>query len=872
MSHAGNNREIAATRAARTFLRMEATSISRRLVVIGHGMVGHRLLELLRAQPTDWSITVFGAEPTPAYDRVHLSSTFEGKTADDLSLVEPGFFDDDTVLVLDDPIVEIDRAEQVVRSASGRVERYDALVLATGSRAVVPPLPGADGRACHVYRTLADLDAIRASAAAATRGLVVGGGLLGLEAAKALHALGLQTTVVELSPWLMPTQLDPAGGDLLAHRIAELGIEVITDRGIRRLELDDHDRVTSFVLDEASYPVDLVVFATGIRADDALAREAGLAVETRGGIVVDDRCRTSDDRIWAIGECASVGGSTHGLVAPGYAMARIVADTLTGGTPESFGADDGSTRLKLLGVDVANFGKSVPNVPSAETISFTDGPNRIHKRLLLDDAGNVVGGVLVGDTDDYATFERMARGEIPTPDDPASLIAPSGGGAPVIGIESLPDDAIVCSCENVTKGAICAAVADGAMTPGDVKGCTGAGSGCGGCVPLVTDLVRAELTARGVTVDRSLCEHFALSRQDLFDLIRVEGLTSFVEVIERHGTGVPRGCEVCKPTIASILASLGNGYILGDGQAALQDANDRFLANLQKNGSYSVVPRIPGGEITPERLIVIGEVARDFGLYTKITGGQRIDLFGAKVDELPAIWKRLIDAGFESGHAYGKALRTVKSCVGTAWCRFGVGDSTTLAIDLELRYRGLRAPHKIKMAVSGCARECAEAQSKDVGVIATERGWNLYVCGNGGQRPRHATLLAEDLSRERLIQIIDRFLMYYIRTADKLQRTAPWLEQIDGGIEHLKAVLLEDSLGIGADLEAAMADHVAGYSDEWADTLAQPERVAQFSSFVNSLDTDPDITFTPERDQHRVAFVAPPTVRHRRRPRRGTHR
>ena len=363
-------------------------------------------------------------------------------------------------------------------------------------------------------------------------------------------------------------------------------------------------------------------------------------------------------------------------------------------------------------------------------------------------------------------------------------------------------------------------------------------------MPLLKNL----LVQEGVEVSTALCEHFAQSRAELFEIIAGAGIRTFSELVARHGRG--RGCDICKPAVASILASLGSGHVLDGEQAALQDTNDHFLANMQRNGTYSVVPRIPGGEITPAGLITIGEVARDFGLYTKITGGQRIDMFGARVEQLPAIWRRLVEAGFESGHAYGKALRTVKSCVGTTWCRFGVQDSVGLAIALELRYRGLRAPHKIKSGVSGCARECAEARSKDFGVIATENGWNLYVGGNGGFTPRHAELLATDLDTDTLIRTIDRFLMFYVRTADRLQRTAPWIEAIDGGLDHLRAVIIDDELGICADLDAAMEAHVGSYADEWRGVLEDPVKLERFVSFVNAPDTpDPTITFVTERGQ-----------------------
>jgi nitrite reductase (NADH) large subunit len=390
----------------------------------------------------------------------------------------------------------------------------------------------------------------------------------------------------------------------------------------------------------------------------------------------------------------------------------------------------------------------------------------------------------------------------------------------------------------VTKGAIVCAISEGACDVPAIKGVTAAGTSCGSCVPMLKRI----LAAQGVEQSKALCEHFSQSRVELFQIVAATGIRTFSGLIAKHGTG--SGCDICKPAVASILASTSSEHILDGESASLQDTNDHFLANMQRNGTYSVVPRLPGGEITPEKLIAIGEVARDFGLYTKITGGQRIDLFGARVEELPRIWKRLIDAGMESGHAYGKALRTVKSCVGSTWCRYGVQDSVAMAVDLELRYRGLRSPHKVKMGVSGCQRECAEARSKDVGVIATEKGWNLYVGGNGGATPKHAQLLAGDLDTETLVRYIDRYLMFYIRTADRLQRTAVWQETIEGGLDHIRAVVCDDSLGIAAVLDAAMDAHVAGYSDEWAGVLADEAKLSRFVSFVNAPDQpDPTVVF-----------------------------
>jgi len=847
----------------------------RTLVVVGNGMVGHKLLEVLaeRGATAEWDIVTFCEEPRLAYDRVGLSSFFAGATAEDLSLVAPGFFDQAGLQVhVGDAVASIDTATAEVVSVKGVRIAYDALVMATGSYPFVPPVPGREAAGCFVYRTIDDLEAIAAYAADAKVGSVVGGGLLGLEAANALRSLGLDTHVVEFAPRLMPVQVDDGGGTALRRRIEDLGVTVHTATATGEILAGDDGRVTAmrFVAQADVQPddlaTDLVVFSAGIRPRDDLARAAGLEVGERGGIVVDEACRTSDPRIFAIGECAVAAGRVWGLVAPGYQMARVVADRILGGDA-TFGGADMSTKLKLMGIDVASFGDAFATSPGAEAITFADPVTNVYKRLVVGPAAAgasapvppirpLIGGVLVGDASLYQTLVQMTRGEMPTPAHLEELIFPAAakGSTANVGVGALADTATVCSCNTVTKGDICAAIAaDGVTDVGGIKSCTKAGTGCGGCVPLVTELLRDELRKAGVEVGNNLCEHFAYSRQELFDIVRIHRVDTFSQLLAEHGSG--RGCEICKPAVASMLASLGNGYILKADQAALQDTNDHFLANLQRDGTYSVVPRVPGGEITPDQLIALGSIAKQFGLYTKITGAQRIDLFGARVDQLPLIWRQLVDVGMESGHAYGKALRTVKSCVGKTWCRFGVQDSTTLAIDLELRYRGLRAPHKIKGAVSGCTRECAEAQSKDFGVIATEKGWNVFVCGNGGMKPQHGVLLAADIDTETVFRYLDRFLMFYVRTADRLERTAVWLNKLDGGIDYLRSVVIDDALGVCADLEADMAHHVATYECEWKATIDDPERVARFRTFVNSDDTDPNVVFVPERNQHRPAYL-----------------
>jgi nitrite reductase (NADH) large subunit len=552
------------------------------------------------------------------------------------------------------------------------------------------------------------------------------------------------------------------------------------------------------------------------------------------------------------------GGRIFGLVAPGYQMAETAAASITSGAPAAFKGADMSTKLKLLGVDVASIGDAQAASPGAHSYSFIDERRQVYKKLVVTaDGGRLIGAVLVGDTEDYGSWLQMMLHGLPLPEHPEDLMVPPRAGAgesAAQGMAALPDSAQICSCNNVSKSGICAAVDAGATTLGAIKKHTRAATSCGGCAPLVTQLLKFELRRKGVRIDNHLCEHLPFSRQELFSLIRVGGLRTFDETLVRHGRGL--GCDICKPAVASILASCWNEFVLSAEHASLQDTNDYFLANMQKDGTYSVVPRIPGGEITPQKLIVLGEVARRFGLYTKITGGQRIDLFGAHLDQLPLIWADLIAAGFESGHAYGKALRTVKSCVGSSWCRYGVQDSVGLAIQLENRYRGLRAPHKIKLAVSGCTRECAEAQGKDVGVIATDKGWNLYVCGNGGMKPRHAELLASDLDRDTLIRYIDRFLMFYVRTADRLHRTSTWRDNLEGGLDYLKAVVCRDQLGIAAELEADMDRIVAGYECEWKKAIEDPVTLRRFRHFVNSDKQDANVLFVQERGQIRPATQA----------------
>lgn len=818
-----------------------------KIIVIGNGMVGYKFCEKLRtkALKEQFSIKVFGEEPNVAYDRVHLSEYFSNQSVSDLEMAPRSWYvENDIELITGELIINIDRENKKVTSHTGLEADYDKLILATGSSAFVPPIKGSEMQGVFVYRTIEDLEAIIEYGKTSKKAAVLGGGLLGLEAAKAMLDLNQETHVIEFAPRLMPRQLDQGGSDALRGKMEELGVNIHMNRNTASILGEDKMTGLEFT-DGQLLAADMLVISCGIKPRDELAKQSGLEVGPRGGIVVNDLLETTDKDIYAIGECALHKNFIYGLVAPGYEMADVVVDQLLAGDEKVFESYDMSTKLKLIGVDVASFGDALcENVPH-KPIVFEDSLEGIYKRInISEDGKTLLGGILVGDAEAYGMLLQVTLNGMALPPNPEDLILGSRGGESAE--MELPDTAQICSCENVTKGDICKAVVGHNLENiADVKACTKAGTGCGACTPMVTDIFNDQLKSMGKTVKKVLCEHFEYSRQELFDLIKVKGIKSYDDLLDAYGSG--DGCEVCKPAVASLMASIWNELILN--QDTIQDTNDRFLANIQKGGSYSVVPRIPGGEITPDKLIVIGQVAKKYNLYTKITGGQRIDLFGASVNQLPDIWEELIDAGFESGHAYGKSLRTVKSCVGSSWCRYGLHDSVSFAIEVEERYRGLRSPHKLKSAVSGCRRECAEALSKDFGIIATEVGWNLYVCGNGGSNPQHALLLAGDIDSETCLKYIDRFLMFYIKTAEPLNRTATWLNKLEGGMEYLKQVVVQDSLGIGADLEREMDFMVDTYKCEWKEVVNNPELRKKFTHFVNADIPDPTLKFEDFRGQ-----------------------
>ncbi|MFA0415080.1 nitrite reductase large subunit NirB [Vibrio renipiscarius] len=828
-----------------------------KLVVVGNGMVGHRYIEDL-VEKTDVSqmeITIFCEEPRVAYDRVHLSSYFSHHTAQELSLVKEGFYEKHGIQILvGERAININRQNRIVYSSTGREIQYDKLVLATGSYPFVPAIKGNESKDCFVYRTIEDLKQIEATAKNSKVGVVIGGGLLGLEAAGAVKALGMQTHVVEFAPKLMAEQLDQAGGDQLRQKIERMGVNVHTSKNTLEIAAEGSDaRNVMHFADGTELETDFIVFSAGIRPQDKLARQMELEIAPRGGIAINDQCQTSDENIYAIGECASWNGMFYGLVAPGYKMATVAVDHLLGSDSQFEGADM-SAKLKLLGVKVGSIGDANGRTPGCKSYVYQNEELEVYKRIIVSaDNKKLLGAVMVGDTSDYGDLQQLMLNEIDLPEHPDALILPAHAGAekPTLGADSLPESAVICSCFDVTKGKIAQAVAAGHHTIGDIKAVTGAGTGCGGCIPLVTSVLNAELAKSGIEVKNDVCEHFAYSRQELFHLIRIEEIKTFDELLEKYGKGY--GCEVCKPLAGSILASCWGEHILKPQLVKLHDTNDNFLGNIQKDGTYSVIPRMAGGEVTPQALGALAKVAEDYKLYTKVTGAQRIGLFGAQKDDLPEIWRKLIEAGFETGQAYAKALRMAKTCVGSTWCRYGVQDSVGLGSYIENRYKGIRTPHKMKFGVSGCTRECAEAQGKDLGIIATDAGWNMYVCGNGGMKPRHADLLASDLDRETLIQYIDRFMMFYIRTAAPLQRTSVWMENMEGGVDYLREVIVNDKLGINAQLEMDVAKLVGEFECEWTATINDEAQLTRFAHFINTDKRDDNVVFVQEREQHRPA-------------------
>ncbi|MCJ1431471.1 hypothetical protein MMC27_000824 [Xylographa pallens] len=881
----------------------------KKIVVVGLGMVGIAFIEKLLKMDSkrrEYDIVVIGEESHLAYNRVGLTSFFQHRKVENLYLNPRDWYANTPAGALNyhlnTMVTEIHTREKLVSTSNGDTVPYDILILATGSDALLPRhTPGHDAKGVFVYRTIGDLQKLidYADTVKETTGAVVGGGLLGLEAAKAMMDLETfkQVKLIERNRWVLSRQLDADAGGMVVDLVRQLGLDVLLSKRVGKIEVDENNAVKGVVFEDGErMDCTCIMFAIGIRARDELARKASIKCADRGGgIVIDGDLRTSQKDIYAIGECASWESETFGLIAPGIEMAEVLAFNLTQAkvhAPRKFKRPDLSTKLKLLGVEVASFGdffadrdgpKSLPvrshaakkqangtpgvqeqvkiitngpAPPPVKALTYKDPFNSVYKKYLFTvDGKYLLGGMMIGDTKDYVKLVPMVKNQKPLEVPPSEFILGAAKDGEEGG-DDLTDDTQICSCHNVTKGDVAKVVKDGTCKSiGEVKSCTKAGTGCGGCMPLVQSIFNTQMKAMGNEVSNHLCPHFAHSRADLFNIISVKKIDNFPSIMKEAGKDAGSlGCEVCKPTIASILASLYNKHIMDKSLNGLQETNDKFLANIQRNGTFSVIPRVSAGEITPDKLIAMGTVAKKYNLYCKITGGQRIDLFGAKKQDLPDIWTELIAAGLESGHGYAKSLRTVKSCVGTTWCRFGIGDSVGMAVRLEERYKSIRSPHKIKGGVSGCVRECAEAQNKDFGLIATEKGFNVFVAGNGGSKPRHSELLAKDVPPDDVVPILDRYLMFYIRTADKLQRTARWMENLPGGINYLRQVILEDKLGICASLEDQMNALVGTFFCEWTAVLNDPKLRANFTQFANTTATLPVMENVEDRGQTRPAY------------------
>ncbi|AIZ40905.1 MULTISPECIES: nitrite reductase large subunit NirB [Cellulophaga] len=827
------------------------------VIVVGNGMVGYKFCEKFVAKETseDYKLIVFGDEPRPAYDRVHLSEFFENQDAKALEMAPAAWYAENGIeLMVNERVADINREEKTITTAKNRDFSYDYLVLATGSSAFVPPIKGVEKKGVFVYRTIEDLEGMLSYAAALkaknpnAKAAVLGGGLLGLEAGKAVMDMGLEPHIVEFAPKLMPRQLDSRSSQVLQLKLESIGLHIHLSKATNQILGDDAIVGMEFGEDDV-LDVEMLIISAGIRPRDELGKSSGLKMGVRGGIVVDHKMQTSDENIYAIGEIALYNQMIYGLVAPGYEMATVAVDQITGKTDNIMAPEiDMSTKLKLIGVDVASFGEPFMPAAKGHSIIFENKTQHLYKRINVSlDGKRLLGGILVGDASDYSMLHQIYLNSMPIPSDPSQLILPAGdGGASFGSAMDLPDTAVVCSCEAVTKGQVCCSVKDdGNETVKAVAKATKATTGCGGCKPMVTDLVNETLKSLGKVVKERICEHFDYSRQELYDIVKMKNIQDYDELLDTHGKG--NGCETCKPLAASLFASIFNET--ANKQDTIQDTNDRYLANIQRNGTYSVVPRVAGGEISPKQMIAMGRIAQKYDLYTKITGGQRIDMFGAKLHELPLIWEELIAEGFETGQAYGKSLRTVKSCVGSTWCRYGMDESVSFAIEIENRYKGIRSPHKFKGGVSGCIRECAEARGKDFGFIAVEGGWNIYIGGNGGATPKHALLLAEKVDKETAIKYVDRFLMYYIQTAQPLMRTAAWLDKLEGGIDYVKDVVINDCLGIVDQLDKEMQHLVDTYKCEWKEAVENPEIRAKYTHFVNSTAADENIEFVSLREQ-----------------------
>ncbi|WP_299957583.1 nitrite reductase large subunit NirB [uncultured Modestobacter sp.] len=802
-----------------------------RLVVVGNGMAGARLVEevLERGGGEQFAITVFGEEPHGNYNRIMLSHVLAGEEhEDDIVLNSHDWYADNGITLRAGVRVErIDTHAKLVYATDGTATGYDQLVIATGSRSFVPPmaglrtadealLPGVLG-----FRTIDDTRAMLAAAGEHEKAVVVGGGLLGLEAARALQGHGLAVEVVHAGTHLMNQQLDPDGGAILKQSVEALGITV--HLATRTSEVIGPDRVRGVVLaDGRAIDADLLVLAAGIRPVTEVALMSGIEVER--GIVVDDQLRTDDPDVYAVGECAQHRGELYGLVAPVWEQARVLADVLTGTDPDAeYHGSRTATKLKVAGVDVATMGVNRPERDADEFLVISEPRRGVHLSVVIRD-DVLIGATLLGDTRKVAFLTQAFDRGTPLPEERIRLLVDLSDGAAEVGVAELPGESQVCNCNGVTKQAICDTVAGGCASVGGVMDATRAGKGCGSCKGLVQQIV--EWAAGGDVVEDPSASWYVpgipLAKPALIAAIREQQLRSVPAVFAALAPGGEEDAK-SKMGLTSLLRMVwGSDY---EQENDAKFINDRVHANIQRDGTFSVVPQMKGGVTTAAQLRKIADVAEKYEVpMIKVTGGQRIDLLGVRKEDLPAMWA---DLGMPSGYAYGKSMRTVKTCVGSDFCRFGLGDSTQLGIDLETRFQGIESPAKIKMAVVGCPRNCAEAYVKDVGVVAVGNGkWEVYVGGAAGASVRKGDLLATVGSPAEVMQLTGRFLQYYRENANWLERTYDFVPRV--GLPHLQRVLLEDGEGIVAELDEGIQRSIDAYTDPWAQDRAEPATPGQF--------------------------------------------
>ena len=808
-----------------------------RLVVIGNGMAGARLVEdvLARGGRERFEIAMFGDEPYGNYNRILLSSVLaRSHDPKDIFINPLSWYEENEIrLHAGVRVASIDRDARTVTGASGVVEPYDHLVIATGSVPFVPPVAGLEGAAggykpgVFVFRTLDDCEAITSYAQNARVAAVIGGGLLGLEAARGLLEQGLEVHVVHLMPHLMEVQLDSPAGSVLRRTLQGMGVRVHLEKSTTGILGEERVSGLEFK-DGSTLPCDMVVISAGIRPNVALARDAGLKVE-RGIVVGDDLASPDDPRVCAVGECAQHRGRVYGLVAPLWEQTQTLAERLTGRNPGArYEGSVVSTKLKVMGVELSVMGEKDPATEADEVATYSDPARGVYKKLIVRE-GRVAGAILLGDAAVAPSLAQMFDRATRIPGSPAELLFPAASGSRVPSAAELPDDAQVCNCNGVSKGRLVEAVKGGCRSLKALCDTTRAGTGCGSCKPQVAAVLEA--AAGGSVVEDPAAHYYVrgvpMTKPELVAAIRAQGLRSVSAVFKALAGGQEDAGS--KAGLASLLRTIWGKEYVEERDARF--INDRVHANIQRNGTFSVVPRIYGGVTSASELRRIADVADKYQVpMVKLTGGQRIDLLGIPKEKLPDVWR---DLGIPSGHAYAKSFRTCKTCVGTDYCRYGVGDSTALGIAIEKRFQGVESPHKMKLAANGCPRNCAEATTKDLGAVAIEGGrWEVYVGGAAGSHVRKGDLLCVVLTHDEVLKYMGRFMQYYREHAKYLERTYSFVERL--GIEKLRLLLVDDVEGIAEGLDAAIQAAVDAYRDPWLEA-DQPIHPSQFRSTLATV-------------------------------------